>query len=77
MLDSLRGAAKSWVAKVLIGLLVLSFGVFWGIQDVFRGYQLGCTGDCRRPGDFRPGILASVPGRAAGLFAADRPVDHP
>jgi peptidyl-prolyl cis-trans isomerase D len=39
MLDKMRGAAKSWVAKILIGLLVISFGVFWGIQDVFRGYQ--------------------------------------
>ncbi len=48
MLDSLRGAAKSWVAKVLIGLLALSFGVFWGIQDVFRGYHsntLASVGD--------------------------------
>jgi peptidyl-prolyl cis-trans isomerase D len=35
MLDRMRGAAKSWVAKVLMGLLVLSFGV-WGIADVFR-----------------------------------------
>jgi peptidyl-prolyl cis-trans isomerase D len=35
MLDKMRGAAKSWVAKVLMGLLVLSFGV-WGIADVFR-----------------------------------------
>lgn len=36
MLDSLRSAAKSWVAKLLLGLLVLSFAV-WGIADVFRG----------------------------------------
>lgn len=34
MLDRMRGAAKSWMAKVLMGLLVLSFGV-WGIADVF------------------------------------------
>ncbi len=34
MLDKMRGAAKSWMAKVLMGLLVLSFGV-WGIADVF------------------------------------------
>jgi peptidyl-prolyl cis-trans isomerase D len=48
MLDKMRGAAKSWVAKILIGLLVISFGVFWGIQDVFRGYQsdaLASVGD--------------------------------
>jgi len=39
MLDSMRKAAKGWVAKVLIGILALSFGVFWGIQDVFKGYS--------------------------------------
>ncbi|SKA33731.1 peptidylprolyl isomerase [Consotaella salsifontis] len=36
MMDSLRKAAGSWVAKLLLGLLVISFGV-WGIADVFRG----------------------------------------
>ena len=36
MLDSLRNAAQSWIAKLLLGILVLSFGV-WGIADVFRG----------------------------------------
>lgn len=40
MLDSLRNAAKSWVAKTLIFLLAGSFGV-WGIADVFRGYRTG------------------------------------
>jgi peptidyl-prolyl cis-trans isomerase D len=35
MLDSLRRGAKTWVAKLLLGLLVLSFGA-WGIADVFR-----------------------------------------
>ncbi len=40
MLDSLRDAAKSWVAKVLIFLLAASFGV-WGIADVFTGYRSG------------------------------------
>lgn len=34
MLDFLRAAVKSWVAKVLLGLLVASFAVF-GIGDVF------------------------------------------
>ena len=36
MMESMRNAAKGWVAKVLIGLLAVSFGV-WGIADVFRG----------------------------------------
>lgn len=40
MLDSLRSAAQSWIAKLLLGLLVLSFGV-WGIADVFRGGMTG------------------------------------
>lgn len=40
MMDSMRNAAKSWVAKLLIGLLAVSFGV-WGIADVFRGYNSG------------------------------------
>lgn len=31
MLDSLRNASRTWVAKVLLGLLVLSFAV-WGIS---------------------------------------------
>ncbi|PRD42239.1 peptidylprolyl isomerase [Phyllobacterium phragmitis] len=36
MLDSLRDAARSWVAKLLLGVLVLSFAA-WGIADVFKG----------------------------------------
>ena len=34
MLDQLRNSAKSWVAKVLLGLLAASF-VVWGVADVF------------------------------------------
>ncbi|MFC4625273.1 peptidyl-prolyl cis-trans isomerase [Daeguia caeni] len=36
MLESLRSAAQSWIAKILLGILILSFTV-WGIADVFRG----------------------------------------
>jgi peptidyl-prolyl cis-trans isomerase D len=36
MLQAIRAFAKSWVAAVLIGLLIVSFAVF-GINDVFRG----------------------------------------
>jgi peptidyl-prolyl cis-trans isomerase D len=36
MLNQLRSSAKSFVAKILIGLLVISFGI-WGIADVFTG----------------------------------------
>ncbi len=34
MLNSLRGATGSWIAKIFLGLLVLSFAV-WGIGDIF------------------------------------------
>lgn len=38
MLDSMRKSAGGPVAKVLMGLLVISFAV-WGVNDVFRGYS--------------------------------------
>jgi len=37
MLNTLRKGAATWVAKIFIGLLVLSFAV-WGIADIFSGY---------------------------------------
>lgn len=37
MLDSLRKGAGSWAAKILLGLLILSFAV-WGIADVYTGF---------------------------------------
>ena len=40
MMETMRNAAKGWVAKILIGLLAVSFGV-WGIADVFRGSSGG------------------------------------
>lgn len=36
LMSKLREGAGSWVAKIFLGLLILSFGV-WGIADVFRG----------------------------------------
>ena len=36
MLDFLRRGVKSWVAKVLLGMLILSFAV-WGLNDIFTG----------------------------------------
>ncbi|MEW5422873.1 SurA N-terminal domain-containing protein [Amorphus sp. 3PC139-8] len=47
MLNQLRRGASTWVAKVLIALLVLSFGI-WGIADIFRGFganQVARVGD--------------------------------
>ncbi|MCL4767708.1 MAG: SurA N-terminal domain-containing protein [Hyphomicrobiaceae bacterium] len=40
MLDSLRRGATGWVAKIFLGLLILSFAV-WGVADVFTGYNEG------------------------------------
>lgn len=40
MLDTLRRGAGNWLAKGLLGLLVIAFAV-WGVADVFRGYGAG------------------------------------
>ena len=40
MLHSVRRAVKSLPAKILLGLLVVSFAV-WGIEDIFRGGGAG------------------------------------
>ncbi len=40
MLDAMRRGAQSWVAKILFGILVLSFAI-WGVADVFRGWGQG------------------------------------
>jgi peptidyl-prolyl cis-trans isomerase D len=37
MLETMRNAAKTWVAKGLMALLVLSFGI-WGIKDVSTSF---------------------------------------
>ncbi len=42
MLELLRGSISGWVAKIFIGLLVISFGV-WGIADVFRTNSAGAV----------------------------------
>lgn len=35
MMNAMRSLAKSWFAKLLLGLLIVSFGV-WGIEDMVR-----------------------------------------
>lgn len=40
MLDSFRNVSKSWVIKVLFGVLIVSF-VAWGVGDVVRGGLFG------------------------------------
>ena len=56
MLDKLRDSAKSWVAKVLLGLLAASF-VVWGVADVFTfrpGSALATVGDREISGQLSP-----------------------
>ena len=36
-MEFLRNAAKTWVAKLLMALLVMSFGI-WGIRDVSTSF---------------------------------------
>lgn len=36
MLAAIRAFAKSWVARILLGLLVVSFAL-WGVNDAFKG----------------------------------------
>jgi peptidyl-prolyl cis-trans isomerase D len=36
MLQALRNQASSWIIKILLGLLIVSFAI-WGINDVFLG----------------------------------------
>lgn len=40
LLDSLRRGAASWVAKVLLGILAISFA-FWGIPETYRRITQG------------------------------------
>jgi peptidyl-prolyl cis-trans isomerase D len=41
MLDALRRGAQSWIAKLLFAILIVSFGIFWNVSDVFRGFGRG------------------------------------
>ncbi|MBN8912981.1 MAG: SurA N-terminal domain-containing protein [Rhizobiales bacterium] len=43
MLDAMRRGAQGWVAKLLFALLIVSFGIFWNVSDVFRGYGRGAV----------------------------------
>jgi peptidyl-prolyl cis-trans isomerase D len=40
MLDAMRRGAVNWLAKILLGLLIVAFAI-WGVADVFRGYGRG------------------------------------
>lgn len=40
MLDALRKTTGSWITKIFLGVLVLSFAV-WGVADIFRDFGTG------------------------------------
>ena len=44
MMEGMRRASKSWLGKIVVGILfsflILSFAV-WGIGDIFRGFGVG------------------------------------
>ncbi len=40
MLDAMRRGAVNWMAKALLGLLIVAFAL-WGVADVFRNYGRG------------------------------------
>ena len=41
MLEAMRRGAQTWGAKVLFGILVVSFVGIWGLQDACIGYGSG------------------------------------
>lgn len=43
MLDALQRGAKTWPAKILFVILIVSFGVFWNVADVFQGFGRGAV----------------------------------
>ena len=57
-MEFLRNAAKTWVAKVLMGLLVMSFGI-WGIKDVSTSF----LGDIMSWSGWGPKDLVHVAGQ--------------
>ena len=66
MLDFLRRGVKSWVAKILLALLILSFAV-WGIGDIFINQGGGTV--ARAPSSAAPGTsvaIHDVPAKGAG-----------
>lgn len=45
MLDALQRGAKTWPAKILFVILIISFGVFWNVSDVFQGFGRGAVAE--------------------------------
>ncbi len=78
MLDALRKGAGTWVAKIFLVLLVLSFAA-WGIADVFRGFQ---TTTAAKVGDAEVSLIDfersyRQPARTSAVDDRRRAVRHP
>lgn len=43
MLDALQRGAMTWPAKIMFVILIISFGVFWNVADVFQGFGRGAV----------------------------------
>lgn len=63
MLRAMRGAAETWVIKLLMVFLVISFSI-WGVGDIFRGNPqqrtVACIGGFYLPLSFLFGSSASI-----------------
>ena len=68
MMETMRNAAKGWVAKILIGMLAVSFGV-WGIADVFRHLGSGALATANRALEIGRELMA-VPGPITSMASA-------
>ncbi len=68
MLDALRRGSTGIVAKLLLSLLILSFGI-WGIADVFTGYSRGRGGDRWRRKDLCHGLYRVLRSELDGISA--------
>lgn len=63
MLRAMRGAAETWIVKLLMVFLVISFSI-WGVGDIFRGNPqqrtVACIGGFYLPLSFFFGSSASI-----------------
>lgn len=63
MLRTMRGAAETWIIKLLMVFLVISFSI-WGVGDIFRGNPqqrtVACIGGFYLPLSFLFGSSASI-----------------
>jgi peptidyl-prolyl cis-trans isomerase D len=62
MLTLFRKFARSWVSAIIIGLLVISFGVF-GLTDTFSGVAADSVAKVARKGISKAEYRARAHGR--------------